>query len=114
MNQNVSKFIFLILIGGLLLQSCSLFRASEDILYDQTGILIWGGSPAVDGAGILFETENEVYGAPGDREDYIDYFREDESQVEIIADIKITGDTTVRGWGAEFPEIHFKQINRIE
>lgn len=104
--------VILILIGVLLYQSCSIFSAdsSGDILYDQTGTLWWTGAPAVDGGGILFETEDEIYGAPGTREDYTAYFPEDENQVVIIADIEITGDTTVRGWGAEYPEIIFLEI----
>lgn len=112
MKLKVPTVIILILIGGLLFQSCSIFSAdsSENILYGQTGTLLWTGAPAVDGGGILFETADEIYGAPGTREDYTDYFPEDENQVEIIADIEITGDTTVRGWGAEYPEIRFLEI----
>jgi len=116
MNLKTFKLILLFLIVGFLFQGCSIFGAnsSEDTFFDQTGTLSWYGSPAVDGAGILFETEVETYGAPGTREDYKDYFPENENQVQIIADIKLTGDTTVRGWGAEYPEIKFLDIKRAD
>lgn len=116
MNLGIFKLTVLILIGGLLFQSCSIFGAnsSADILSDKKGTLWWAGAPEVDGGGILFETEDEIYGAPGTREDYADYFPEDENRVEIIADIVVTGDTTVRGWGAKYPEIKFLEITRSE
>lgn len=114
MNPQNHRLLLFILTLGLLFSSCSIFSTSEDILAEQRGTLYWGGLPAADGVGILFETEDETYGAPGTREDYTDYFPEDENQVEIIADIEITGDTTVRGWGTEFPEIRFLEIQRIE
>ncbi len=62
----------------------------------------------------MFETEDEIYGAPGTREDYTDYFPENKNQVQIIAVIKLTGDTTVRGWGAKYPEIKFLDIKITE
>lgn len=116
MNLGISKLIVLILIVGLLFQSCSIFgtNSSGDVLYDQTGTLSWSGSPAADGGGILFETEDEIYGAPGTREDYDDYFPKNENQVQVIADIALTGETTVRGWGTEYPEINFLEIETVE
>ncbi|GAA5521353.1 hypothetical protein LQ318_06370 [Aliifodinibius salicampi] len=112
MNLKTPKLIILFLIGGLLFQACSIFgsNSSEDVLFDQTGTLSWNGPPAADGAGILFETKSKTYGAPGNREDYNDYFPENKNQVQVIADIKLTGETTTRGWGSEYPEITFLEI----
>lgn len=110
------KITVIILVSGFLAQACSTSSSdlSEMIRHDQRGILIWGGSPAVDGAGILFEAEEETYGAPGIKEDYSDYLPENKSRVQIEADIILTGETTVRGWGTEFPEIKFIHIKKIE
>lgn len=116
MNLGNSKLIFLILIGGLFFSACSIFgtNSSEDVLFDQTGTLSWSGPPAADGGGILFETKSKTYGAPGTREDYKEYFPENENQVQVIADVKLTGETTVRGWGSEYPEIKFLEIKTVE
>lgn len=116
MNLGIFKRIVLILIGGFLFQGCSIFgtNSSEDVLFDQTGTLWWSGSPAVDGGGILFETKSKTYGAPGTREDYDDYFPENENKVQVIADIKLTGEITVRGRGAEYPEITFLEIETVQ
>ena len=99
----------------LFLQSCSTNSdTSDDILTDQPGTLIWGGSPATDGSGILFETADTTYGAPGNREDYSEYFPEGENLAHVVADIKLTGETTVRGWGAEFAAIEFLNITAVD
>ncbi|MCA1803371.1 MAG: hypothetical protein LC662_13040 [Rhodothermaceae bacterium] len=76
-------------------------------------MLIWGGWPATDGLGIVFEVGEIMYGAPGSREDYSDYFPVDENEVMIRADIKITGETTIRGWGTRLPEIEFLRMERM-
>ena len=92
-------------------QACILNTESSDtILRDVTGMLIWGGSPAVDGAGMLFETADTTYGAPGTRDDFGRFFPKGENRVDIRADIRVTGETAVRGWGSEFPEIEFLNI----
>lgn len=100
----------------LLFFGCSSSTQDElkGVLYAQTGTLIWAGTPAADGAGILFETADTTYGAPGTREDYSGYFPDDENQSLIKADIKLTGKTTVRGWGASFPEIEFISIEKAD
>ena len=115
MNLKNRGTIAIMLLASFLCQSCSSSTSPlEDYRFEQTGTLSWGGSPAADGVGILFKTEDEIYGAPGDREDYRDYFPENEHQVQITADIKLTGDTIVRGWGTEFPEIKFMSIKIVE
>ncbi|MCW9705567.1 hypothetical protein [Fodinibius salsisoli] len=114
--NHVGSVIWIIGIG-LLFQACSLFGtdASGDILSDQAGTLLWSGSPAADGAGMLFKTEDETYyGVPGTREDYADYFPENKNQIQIIADIKRTGEKTVRGWGVEYPEIKILRIKGLQ
>lgn len=109
-------FIQLLLLSVLLfLTSCSTDNQYEnEILMDQTGILIWGGSPAVDGTGLLLETADTTYGASGSYEDYESYFSENEYSVEVISDFLITGEITTRGWGVQFPEIRLIDIEVSE
>ena len=83
-----------------------------EIIRESEGMLIWGQSPAVDGVGILFETNGVTYGAPGDKIDYESYFSGEENSAEVKADFVITGEKTVRGWGAEFPAIEFLKISK--
>lgn len=87
---------------------------SDDIIADKPGVLIWGGSPAVDGTGLLLETVDTTYGAPGSYEDYDEYFPENENTVEVIADFLITGEETTRGWEVKFPEIRLINIEVTE
>lgn len=86
---------------------------NEDIIRNQTGTLRWGGSPVVDGAGMLFVVDDTEYGAPGTPDDYPDFFGEDIYEVDVRADFKLTGEETVRGWGATFPEIVFIRIEAL-
>ena len=103
----------LLLVIFLVCQTCILDSGDDrTVLRDVSGTLIWGGSPAQDGSGILFETTDTTYGAPGVKSDYANYFSGDESRAQVSADIQITGKTVVRGWGAEYPEIRFLSISR--
>lgn len=79
-------------------------NADLDIYENYTGTLTWGGQPAVDGTGLLFETGDKIYGIPGDKSDFSELFTENSNFVEIRTDFVITGKETVRGWGATFPE----------
>lgn len=109
-----STALFFLMMAGLLLTACSTdSNSSAKLLRNQTGKLIWGGIPAADGVGILFEVGDKLYGASGTREDYSHYFPEDENEVQIRADILITGEETTRGWGATYPAIEFIRIKRI-
>lgn len=81
-----------------------------EYISDEPGKLIWGGSPAVDGTGLLLETADTTYGTPGSYEDYESYFPDNEYSVEVIADFLITGEITTRGWGVQFPEIRLTNI----
>ena len=83
-----------------------------EIIRESEGLLIWGLSPAQDGSGILFETNGVTYGASGTKTDYKSYFTGDENSAEITADFVITGEKTVRGWGAEYPAIEFLKISK--
>lgn len=98
--------------------ACSSFKVEphqdEDILRDQVGTLSWGGAPAVDGVGMLFIVGDTEYGAPGTPDDYSQLFEEDQYEVEVEADFKVTGEETVRGWGATFPAIEFIRIEQID
>lgn len=98
------------------LSSCSSSNTAPfnkgEIYRNQTGILRWAGSPAVDGAGMLFIVDEVEYGAPGTPEDYSQFLNEDQLEVEVRADFKLTGEETVRGWGAIFPEIEFIKIEK--
>lgn len=96
------KLLFTVVIAVFLLHGCNtLLESSSEIV---TGELIWAGSPATDGAGMLFTTADTTYGVPGSREDYARYFPNDQNSVEIRAMVRVTGETTVRGWGSRFPE----------
>lgn len=102
----------ILLLGLVMFQACSTSTdLSETVLKDINGTLRWGGAPAVDGTGILFETSDTTYGAPGTRENYSEFFPEGENKVQVIADINITGKTTVRGWDAEYPEIEIFSLS---
>lgn len=92
-----------ILLTGFLLQGCSTSH-SDDILRNQTGTLYWAGFPGLDGGGVLFVTADTTYGIPGSKSDYSSYFPSNKDEVQIRADVKLTGETTVRGWGASYPE----------
>jgi hypothetical protein len=106
-------FLLLILLGSLSLPACQKSNDADDILLNQVGKLIWGGSPAVDGMGIIFEVGETIYGAPGSRDDYNDYFPGDGNEVWIRADIRLTGELTYRGWGARLPEIEFLRMVQL-
>lgn len=109
------SFFSIFVMSILLLSTCSTSNidSRDHILHDQIGMLSWKGSPAVDGAGMLFEVGDREYGAPGTPEDYSQFFRKNKYEVQIKADIKLTGKKTVRGWGATFPEIKFIRVERI-
>ncbi|MDZ7756949.1 hypothetical protein [Rhodohalobacter sp.] len=89
-------------------------NVSTEVISDEPGTLIWGGSPATDGKGILLETADTTYGAPGSYEDYDEYFPENENSVEVIADFLITGEETAKGCEVKFPEIRLLEIEVIE
>ena len=111
------RSILLVIISttSLFLTSCGTdSNLSTEVISDEPGTLIWGGSPATDGTGILLETADATYGAPGSHEDYDEYFPENKNSVEVIADFLITGEETTRGWGVKFPEIHLLEIEVIE
>lgn len=89
-------------------------KSDENIFRDQIGSLRWTGAPAVDVTGILFLVEETEYGAPGTPEDYPGLFGDNISEVDVRADFKITGEETVRGWGATFPAIEFLRIEKLK
>lgn len=110
-NKYRTLFVFSILLA-LLSFACSSTN-SDDILRDQTGTLTWYGSPAADGAGMLFEVGEKQYGAPGTREEYPGLFNQDVYEAKIKADFILTGEETTRGWGAAYPAIEFIRIAQI-
>lgn len=89
-------------------------NSDDDVIKNQTGTLRWGSSPAVDGVGMLFVVDEKEYGAPGTPEDYPEFFEDEVYEVNVLADFKLTGEDTVRGWGATFPAIEFIRIEKIE
>ena len=116
MAMSLKKYTHLFSIGILLIfftVACSSTN-SDDTFRNQTGTLSWGGSPVVDGVGMLFKVDDKEYGAPGTPDDYPDFFGEDEYETEVRADFKLTGGETVRGWGATYPAIEFIKIEKIE
>lgn len=117
--MKLTKQIYLLCI--ILLMVLSTFACSStnvnsngDIIRNQAGTLRWGGSPAVDGVGMLFVVDDVEYGAPGIPDDYPDFFGDDIYEVDVRADFKLTGEDAVRGWGATFPAIEFIRIEKIE
>lgn len=113
--MNVNKWVTLFVFSSLLvlLSSACLHSNSDDFLRNQTGTLIWYGSPARDGAGMIFEVGEKQYGTPGTPEDYPELFEDDQYEVEIRADFILTGEETTRGWGATYPAIEFISIQKI-
>lgn len=105
-------FTLLIIISTIACSSTDVNSRGE-IIRNQAGTLRWAGSPAVDGAGMLFVVGKKEYGAPGIPDDYPYLFGKDQYEVEIRADFKITGEDAVRGWGAKFPAIEFIKIEKI-
>ncbi|MCC5915318.1 MAG: hypothetical protein JJU46_13150 [Balneolaceae bacterium] len=116
-NVNHYKPIFftisLFILSSLALYSCGT-DAHESVLKDQNGTLVWGGSPALDGLGMLFETADTTYGVPGNREDFSTLFPDSENRIEVIADVKLTGENTARGWLVTFPKVELKNIRPAE
>lgn len=98
-----TRYNILLLLLFFAIISCS-SNSDGYTLRNQTGDLIWGGSPAYDGTGLTFETETKTFGIPGTKEDYSDYFSNEKNSVQLKADIWVTGETTIRGWGTQFPE----------
>lgn len=113
--MKIFNLLSIITACAFMLSACSTsnVHSFDDILRNQTGTLVWAGSPAADGAGMLFRVGDIDYGAPGVPSDYDEYFPDGETEVQIEADIKLTGEDAVRGWGATFPEIKFLRIERI-
>lgn len=105
-------FTFLIAIFSVACSN-SLVNPDNKIIRNQTGTLRWAGSPAVDGAEMLFVVDNKEYGAPGTPDDYPNFFGNDEYEIEVRADFKLTGEDAVRGWGATFQAIEFIRIEKI-
>lgn len=107
--------IFILILAGVFLSGCSASdsTSSNEILRDQLGTLSWGGAPEVDGLGITFASADTTYGIPGVLSDFSDYFPDELNQVWIWADVHLTGKTTVRGWGASFPEATLSHIDVV-
>lgn len=106
-------FTFLMIISTVACSSTNV-NSEYNIIRNQAGTLRWAGSPVVDGAGMLFVVDDKEYGAPGTPEDYPEFFGDDIYEVDVRADFKLTGEDTVRGWGATFPAIEFIRIEKIE
>lgn len=106
--MKVLQFCVYIILTVLLLQGCT--QITDTSSDNVTGELIWAGSPATDGAGMLFTSADTTYGIPGSRDDYARYFPTGENSVEIRAEIRLTDKTTVRGWGTRFPEVILSHI----
>lgn len=113
--MKVPLLISLILTSLFIILGCtsSSVDPSENILRNQIGMLSWKGSPAVDGAGMLFIVGDTEYGAPGEPDDYSRYLDKGDYEVRIKADFVLTGEETIRGWGASFPEIGFIKIEKF-
>jgi hypothetical protein len=104
----------ILLICGLLLTVTAFSGCSDSdsytVLRNQSGLLIWGGSPVVDGTGMLFQTADTTYGITGNGDNYAQYFAENERTARIRANVVLTGETTIRGWGSRFPEAYLSRI----
>ena len=113
-HNQLTLFILFLLFT---LSACNVNDSDKQKMYkDYTGTLTWHGSPAVDGAGMLFYTGNKTFGVTGDTSDYDNLFDEDSYEIEIRADFFLTGNKTIRGWGTEFTEavlVDYKKISQI-
>ncbi|MBD3615161.1 MAG: hypothetical protein HUJ22_01215 [Gracilimonas sp.] len=113
MNTTKSLTLFALLFV-LVFNSCESSNSEYPVLYRaHTGTLSWGGSPEVDGSGLLFYTGNKTYGVPGDKSAFDHLFSPDTNQVDVRVDFLLTGEKTVRGWGTIYPEINIIQIERL-
>ncbi|MDX1641724.1 MAG: hypothetical protein R3220_08490 [Balneolaceae bacterium] len=73
--MKLPSFILLPLVFVFILSDCGSTNIdSDNILHNRIGTLSWKGSPAVDGAGMLFIVGDTEYGAPGTPDDYTQYF----------------------------------------
>ena len=79
--RQLTLFSFTLLLIVLFAACSTNSDSKEEIVRDRDGLLMWGLSPAVDGVGILFETNGATYGAPGDKSDYESYFSGEENSV---------------------------------
>ena len=103
--------IILLLIVTFSLSNCDLTGSNTgQIQRGVPGLLQWGGSPAVDGTGLTMMTTTAEYGIPGTFEDYESFFQDGEYKAFVITDFRLTGETTIRGWGASYPEIEILRI----
>ncbi len=84
-----------------------------DVIQDINGTLIWGGSPAVDGIGVVLETGSMTYGISGEKSDHSDLFFENSNSVNIKTDLVLTGEKTVRGWGVSYEEAILVKPERL-
>lgn len=111
------RTIFFILLSAITLISCNRNNTSDqELMRDVEGTITWGGSPAVDGTGLLFHSHvsEDVYGVAGDKGDYEDIFDSPTNEVEVIADFYITDNETVRGWGITYTEIRIVDIDKLD
>ncbi|MFP8489009.1 hypothetical protein ACKGJO_07885 [Gracilimonas sp. Q87] len=113
MSASKPALILVFLVLGFI-GSCSNSGSDDlEVLEDHTGILSWGGSPAVDGTGLLLESGDTIYGIPGDKSDHSYLFPDNTNTVNIRTDIVITGNETVRGWGSTYPEAILINAQRL-
>ena len=113
MKTPILHFLLVIFLIGFTNCTSSSVNSREDVYKNQVGLLRWGGTPEADGAGMLFIVDEVEYGVPGTPEDYPKFFQERTIEVNVRADFKLTGEKTVRGWGATFPEIEILRIEKM-
>jgi hypothetical protein len=120
MERRLFLWVATIFIGCFMWACSNTDEAEVEILKDRIGTLSWGGSPAADGSGLLFQTENVTYGIPGDKSDYEELFPLDSeqsatrNQVSIRTDLSVSGDIVARGWGVTFKEATLINPKRIK
>ena len=113
--KSMKSLLFIALSLLSFLAACSTQSDSEnEIFRNQTGLLRWAGPPAADGAGMLFEAKDVQYGVPGTPEDYPEIFYDAENPVEAVADFRLSGRNSIRGWGVTFPEIEILKIRKLD
>lgn len=108
------RFLFFIpVILCVALAACN-SEVSRYTIMDQSGTFLWAGHPAFDGGGLQFVTSDTTYGIIGSNVDYPDFFDNNFSSVQIVADVQLTGEVTVRGWGSRFPEARLLNIRPVD
>ena len=101
--------VFFILICCITILACS--KEEMDNVVTSEGTLVWYGSPAADGCGLVLEVGSKWYLAGSKQNTFIKFSEEDSGRVEVIARYSIVGkEKTV--WGCTTTPVKIVDIRR--